>query len=76
MTPTPGDTALSDGGERDTVTACTYCGCDVEAHDPVVVFEGSTADGDPTGRFCNYGCLVAHVDAEGLATGSTCEVDP
>ena len=55
-------------------TDCTYCGCDVERHDPVFVSEG-TPD-DLTGRFCNYGCLAAHVEAEGLATGTTCEWTP
>ncbi|WP_435126259.1 hypothetical protein [Halobaculum sp. D14] len=56
-------------------TACAYCGCDVTAHDPVYVRE---ADDDPDEEtpFCNYGCLAAHVDAEGLAVGTTCSVEP
>ena len=53
---------------------CAYCGCDVTAHDPVVVFEGLDTDGRGT-PFCNYGCLAAFVDAEGLTTGTTCRVD-
>lgn len=53
---------------------CDYCGCDVTAHDPVFVAEG--VDRDPGGQFCNYGCLAAYVEAEGLATGSTCRIDP
>ena len=68
-------------------TDCTYCGCDVEAHDPVYVErearepEGdraSTEGGDErrrTGQFCNYGCLSAHIEVEGLATGTTCNLD-
>jgi hypothetical protein len=52
---------------------CTYCGCDVTAHDPVYVSEG--VDRESAGRFCNDGCLVAHVDAAGLAEGSTCRVE-
>jgi hypothetical protein len=49
------------------VPECPYCGCDAAAHDPVSVTE---ADG--TARtFCNYGCLVAFVDREGLAVGAT-----
>ena len=55
-------------------TDCTYCGCDVERHDPVFVSEG-TPD-DPTGRFCNYGCLAAHIEEAGLATGTICEWPP
>ncbi|RDI72033.1 hypothetical protein [Halopelagius longus] len=55
---------------------CTYCGCDVTAHDPVYVEE---TDGDgsrlPAGRFCNYGCLAAHVEEAGLAAGTTCRVE-
>ena len=54
-------------------TACTYCGCDVTDHDPVFVREGLNRE--PTGQFCNYGCLVAHVETEGLAEGSTCRVE-
>lgn len=56
-----------------TETACDYCGCDVTAHDPVFVTEG--ADREPAGQFCNYGCLAAHIRAEGLAVGTTCAVD-
>lgn len=53
--------------------ACTYCGCDVTAHDPVYVREG--ADRTPAGRFCNYACLVAHVDERDLAVGARCRLD-
>lgn len=63
------------------MTACTYCGCDVTAHDPVSVVEGAVVEGgddvspgaaDP---FCNYACLAAHIEEAGLTTGATCEVD-
>ena len=72
------------------MTDCTYCGCDVHAHDPVFVSEGTepgagenarsaTAadDGAPSEvyPFCNYACLVAHVEEAGLTTGATCELD-
>lgn len=53
---------------------CTYCGCEVTDHDPVSVVEGVESDDEITSRFCNYGCLVAHVEAAGLATGSACSV--
>ncbi|MFB6156152.1 MAG: hypothetical protein ABEJ22_09670 [Haloferacaceae archaeon] len=52
--------------------ACTYCGCDVTGHDPVYVREGRARE--DAGQFCNYGCLVAHVEREGLAEGSSCRV--
>lgn len=55
-----------------TSTDCTYCGCDVTAHDPVYVQEGT--DREEAGQFCNYGCLAAYVDAEGLTVGTTCAV--
>lgn len=53
---------------------CTYCGCDVTAHDPVYVEEVVDGDRTETGRFCNYGCLAAHVDREGLTEGTTCRI--
>ena len=55
--------------------ACTYCGCDVDAHDPVCVHDC----GDPAealGQFCNYGCLSAYVDEESLVTGTSCAWSP
>lgn len=52
---------------------CTYCGCDAEAHDPVYVSEDDP-DAEPS-AFCNYGCLSAHVEAENLAVGTTCNVE-
>lgn len=56
------------------MTDCTYCGCEVEAHDPVFVFEDR--DGErPASQFCNYGCLSAHVEEAGLAEGSRCRLD-
>lgn len=55
-------------------TDCTYCGCDVERHDPVYVAEREGGERVETGRFCNYGCLAAHVEAEDLAVGTTCEL--
>jgi len=29
----------------------------------------------PAGQFCNYACLVAYVEREGLQEGATCELD-
>jgi hypothetical protein len=53
------------------VTDCTFCGCAVAAHDPVYVEERSEETGErvPAGSFCDYACLVAHVEAESLRGG-------
>lgn len=53
--------------------ACTYCGCDVTAHDPVYVSEG--VERTAAGQFCNYACLRAHVDDAGLTEGAACHLD-
>lgn len=56
------------------MTNCVYCGSVVENHDPVFVSEGDpAADSIP---FCNYACLHAHVEEEGLMTGACCEWSP
>lgn len=52
---------------------CQYCGCDAEAHDPVYVTE-ETPEGEPD-AFCNYGCLTAYIEENGLAVGTTCNVE-
>ena len=53
---------------------CTYCDSDVSEHDPVFVAEG--ADRTPAGQFCNYACLTAWVEREGLETGACCTWSP
>lgn len=55
------------------MTDCDYCGCDVTEHDPVFVAEG--VDREPTGQYCNYGCLAVAIEEQGLASGSTCRID-
>lgn len=73
---TSAETSLLGPAEPPGMTdACTYCGCDVTAHDPVFVYEGAGDDRTAAGRFCNYGCLRAHVDDEGLAEGARCRLD-
>lgn len=52
---------------------CTYCGSDVARHDPVFVTEGTNASDDRTSQFCNYACLAAHIEEEGLTDGAVCE---
>lgn len=56
-------------------TECTYCGSDVYEHDPVFVMEEREFRRVETGGFCNYACLSAHIDEEGLADGAACTVD-
>lgn len=53
------------------MTDCDYCGCKVEAHDPVFAEHG-----DESFAFCNWGCLAAHVDEAVLATGTACNWEP
>jgi hypothetical protein len=55
--------------------ACTYCGSDVTAHEPVVVDEGVGADATEAGRFCNYACLARHIEEERLVDGACCRID-
>lgn len=56
------------------MTDCTYCGCDVTAHEPVFVTEERDGRRVEAGTFCNYACLVAHVEETGLTIGATCEL--
>ena len=70
-----------------TMPDCTYCGCSVEAHDPVFVYEerkdrdedDERDDGEnervPAGQFCNYACLSAHIGESNLADGAICRLD-
>lgn len=57
------------------MTDCTFCGCDVAAHEPVFVAEESDGRRVAAGAYCNYACLVAHVEEAGLTAGATCELD-
>ena len=50
---------------------CAYCGCDVTVHNPVYVRENGSEWETP---YCNYGCLSAHIEEEGLAVGTTCSI--
>ena len=54
----------------------TYCESDLAAYEPVFVEE--TVDGGrvAAGEFCNYACLVAHIDESGLVDGTACEWSP
>ena len=57
------------------MTACTYCGSDVMAHDPVFVEEGTDGDRAAAGQFCNYACLLQHIQDEDLTLGAACHID-
>lgn len=56
--------------------ACVYCGCDVRRHDPMSVTERADPAGEPDARYCNYACLVAHVEEAELTTGTSCAWSP
>lgn len=51
---------------------CTYCGSDLAGYDPLIVHQDFGDEQDEEGRFCNYGCLSAHIDEEGLIYGAAC----
>ncbi|WP_254831710.1 hypothetical protein [Haloglomus salinum] len=63
--------------EPATMPACTYCDAPVENHDPVCVCECDDGTGSSIdARFCNYACLVQHVEEAGLTLGASCEWSP
>ena len=62
--------------DTDAAYACVYCGCDVRRHDPVSVTERADSGGEPDARYCNYGCLAAHIEEAELTTGTSCEWSP
>lgn len=54
---------------------CTYCGCDVTAHEPVYVAETEDGERVDADQFCNYACLARHIEEAGLETGTYCSID-
>lgn len=61
---------------------CTYCGSDIDRHDPVFVEErqgqGQRQRQDEEHvreQFCNYACLHAYIEDEELVYGASCELD-
>jgi len=56
-------------------TSCTFCGCAVEAHDPVFVEELQDGTRTDAGAFCNYACLAQHIETEDLESGAICRID-
>ncbi len=55
--------------------ACTYCGSDVHAHEPVFVDEEQRGERTTIGQFCNYACLAQHIENNELETGACCQLD-
>lgn len=58
------------------MTECTYCGSDLASYDSVFVAEETDGKRIRAGQFCNYACLSAHIDAEGLTEGTACAWEP
>ena len=56
--------------------ACTYCNTDIRKHDPVFVEIAGPEGREPAGQFCNYACLKAYIEDEGLEIGASCEWSP
>lgn len=55
---------------------CTYCGQDLDLHEPVFVEETRDGERVPAGGFCNYACLQSHIEDAALTTGASCEWSP
>ena len=56
-------------------TVCTYCESRIFDHEPLCVRDCTADCGSPE-YFCNYACLVAHIDEEALTSGNACEWSP
>lgn len=58
------------------MTECTYCGSDVDRHEPVFVAEQErNGERVSVGQFCNYACLHAYIEDEELVYGASCKLD-
>lgn len=57
------------------MTECTYCGSDLTHYTPVFVEEETDGKRTPVGQFCNYACLSAHIEEEGLTEGACCHIE-
>lgn len=55
---------------------CTYCGSDLTNYDAVFLEESDDGDRVSVGGFCNYACLSAYIDDEGLTDGNACDWSP
>lgn len=55
---------------------CSYCNSDLSVYDPVYVQKLAKPDAVDVGTFCNYACLTAYIDDEGLTTGEACAWTP
>jgi hypothetical protein len=58
------------------MTECSYCGSNIERHDPVFVAETDDGQRVPSSQFCNYACLSAYIEEEELTSGAACEWSP
>jgi hypothetical protein len=59
----------------DAEETCAYCGSRIFDHDPICVRDCDADCGAPA-YFCNYACLSAHIEENGLTTGDACEWSP
>jgi len=56
--------------------ACTFCGSDLAAYDPVYVEETRESERNAVGGFCNYACLAAYIEENELTYGAACAWSP
>lgn len=54
---------------------CAYCGSGIFEHDPICVRDCIAGCTSPS-YFCNYACLLAHIETENLTAGDACEWHP
>lgn len=59
----------------DADQTCAYCDSLIFDHEPVCVRDCTADCGSPK-FFCNYACLSAYVDENGLTAGDACTWTP
>ncbi|ERG99028.1 MAG: hypothetical protein J07HQX50_00170 [Haloquadratum sp. J07HQX50] len=58
----------------DADQVCMYCESQISNHDPICVRDCENGCGSPA-YFCNYACLSAHINEQGLMIGDACQWD-
>lgn len=61
--------------DPDVDQTCAYCESRIFDHDPICVRDCTDNCGSPT-YFCNYACLWAYVEKNGLTADDACEWSP
>ncbi|WP_330631099.1 hypothetical protein [Halocatena halophila] len=59
----------------DPEQSCVFCGTRVIDHDPISVRSHPPATDEPA-FYCNYACLSARIEEQGLHLGDACAWNP